>query len=95
MIPEGEFQDNGGPLRPRRPWWFALILVLLVLPAFSTPWLLADAPADSLLQILIKWFPAFLLLAAVCAWFAYPQRRDVAWILVAVMALSAASLFMI
>ena len=95
MIPEGEFKDEGGPLRPRRPWWFTVILVMLVLPAFGTPWLLADAPAGSLLYGLIKWFPAFLLLAAICAWYSDPQRRDVAWILVAVMALSASWLFII
>lgn len=95
MIPEGEFRDQGGPLKPRRPWWFTLILVLLVLPAFGTPWVLADAPNESLLEILIKWFPAFLLLAAVCAWLSYPQRRDVAWILVLLMAVSAASIFVI
>lgn len=95
MIPEGEFNDEGGPIRPRRPWWFTTILIILVLPAFSTPWLLADAPEGSLLSILIKWFPAFLLLAAFCAWFSYPQRRDVAWILVTLMIISASLLFII
>lgn len=95
MIPEGEFKENGGPLRPKRPWWFAVLLVVLVLPSFSMPWILADAPEGSMLHLLIKWFPAFLLLSAVCAWFAYPARRDVSWILVAVMILSALSLFMI
>lgn len=95
MIPNGEFKDDGGPLRPRRPWWFVLILILLVLPAFGMPWLLADAPQGSVLYILIKWFPAFLLLAAVCAWYAFPQRRDVGWILVAIMFLSDCALFVI
>lgn len=95
MIPEGEFRDSGGPVKPRRPWWFTTLLILLVVPAFGTPWLLADAPTDSLLELLIKWFPAYLILSAVCAWLAYPARREVSWILVAVMALSAGSLFMI
>ena len=95
MIPEGEFRDQGGPLRPRRPWWFTAILIVLVLPSFATPWILADAPHGSLLEGMVKWFPAFLVLAAICAWAAYPQRRDVAWILVAVMILSAVSLFML
>lgn len=95
MIPEGEFKDQGGPLKPQRPWWFTIILILLVLPSFATPWIMADAPQGTLLARLIKWFPAFLILAAFCAWYAYPQRRDVSWILVSVMFLSAASLFMI
>lgn len=93
MIPDGEFQDQGGPLRPKRPWWFTTLLVILVLPAFSMPWVLSDAPDGTLLYKLIKWFPAFLLLAALCAWFSYPQRRDVAWILVALIILASISLF--
>ena len=95
MIPEGEFRDQGGPLLRRRPWWFLLILILLVLPSFATPWLLADAPKDSLLEILTECFPVYLLLSAVCAWYAYPARREVAWILVALMILTASALFMI
>ena len=88
MIPEGEFRDQGGPLKPRRPWWFTALLIVLVLPSFGMPWVLSDAPQGSLLAALIKWFPAYLLLSAVCAWMAYPQRRDVAWIIVALMILS-------
>lgn len=95
MIPDGEFQDQGGPLKPKHPWWFTLMLIILVMPAFSTPWLLADAPEGSMLETLIKWFPAYLLLSAICAWISYPQRRDVAWILVVLMILSAGSLFVI
>ena len=95
MIPEGEFKYEGGPLKPRRPWWLTLIIILLILPAFSTPWLLADAPGESILEMLVKWFPAFLLLAGACAWFAWPQRHDVAWILLVIMLLSDATLFML
>ena len=95
MIPEGEFKDKGGPLRPRRPWWFTVILVILVLPSFGLPWLLADAPDGSMLQLMIKWFPAFLVLSAVCAWYSYPQRRDVAWILVGIMVMTTGALYMI
>lgn len=95
MIPDGEFKDNGGPVRPRRPWWFTLLLIILVLPSFSMPWMIVSAPRQSMLELLAKWFPAYLLLSAICAWYAYPQRRDVAWILVVIMLLSAGSLLMI
>lgn len=94
MIPNGEFNPEG-PLRPRRPWWFTVILVLLVFPAFGMPWLLASAPAGSMLQTLIKLYPAYLLLSAVCAWLCYPQRRELAWILVALMAMTSGALLMI
>lgn len=95
MIPEGEFKDQGGPLKPVRPWWFTLILVLLVLPSFLTPWILADAPNLSMLDTLIKWYPVYLVASAICAWIAYPQRKAVSWIIVALMILSSVSLWVI
>lgn len=95
MIPDGEFKDEGGPLKPRRPWWFTAILIILVFPAFFLPWVMAEAPQGSTLQLMVKWFPAFLLLAAFCAWFSYPQRKDVAWILVMIMVLATGTLYII
>lgn len=95
MIPEGEFKDEGGPLKRRRPLWLTILLIILVLPSFAMPWLLADAPEGSMLHLLIKWFPAFLVLAALCAWFSWPQRRDVSTILIALMLLSSFSLVII
>ena len=94
MIPEGEFGPEG-PLKPRRPWWFTVILVIMVFPAFGMPWMMASAPEGSMLQTLIKLYPAYLALSAVCAWLCYPQRRELAWILVALMALSSSALLII
>lgn len=95
MIPDGEFRDQGGPLKPRRPWWFTTLLILLVLPAVGMPWVLADGPHGSMLDTLIRLYPLYLVASAVCAWIAYPQRRDVAWILTSLMILSALALFML
>ncbi len=94
MIPEGEFGPEG-PLKPRRPWWFTVILIVMVFPAFGMPWMLASAPVGSMLLTLIKLYPAYLALSAVCAWLCYPQRRELAWILVALMALSSSALLII
>lgn len=94
MIPEGEFEPEG-PLKPRRPWWFTMILILLVFPSFGMPWMLASAPAGSLLHTLVKLFPFYLLGSAVCAWLCYPQRRELSWILVALMVLSSSGLMII
>ena len=94
MIPEGEFGPEG-PLKPRRPWWFTVILIVMVLPAFALPWMLVSAPAGSLLMTLVKLYPLYLLGSAVCAWLSYPQRRELSWILVALMALSSSALFVV
>lgn len=92
MIPEGEFQPDG-PLKPQRPWWFTTLLVVLVLPAFGLPWMLVSAPAGSILMTLIKLFPVYLVGSAFAAWKVYPARRDLAWILVALMILTSSALF--
>lgn len=81
------------PQRRHRPWWFTLLLILLVLPAFGLPWLLVSAPEGSLLMMLIRLFPFYLVASAICAWYAYPQRRDVAWILVAMMIITSSALY--
>lgn len=76
----------------RRPWWFTTLLILLVLPAFGLPWMLVSAPHGSLLMTLIKFFPLYLAGSAIAAWKIYPWRRDVAWILVALMILTSSAL---
>lgn len=100
IIPEGEFKDHGGPISPRRPWWFTVLLILLVIPGFLTPWFLAKAVemeqyTDTLLPDLLKWMPVYLVASAVCAWLCYPARRPLAWILVVLMLLSTAALFLV
>ncbi len=101
IIPEGEFRDHGGPLKPRRPWWFTVILIILVLPGFLAPWFIAraeaatPAAADTMLPDLLRWLPAYLVAAAVCAWLCYPARRTLAWVLAALMLLSTLPLFLI
>ena len=95
MIPSGEFSDQGGPLKPRRPWWFTLIVILAVIVPCVIPWAMTFDIEDGTLRMLIKLFPAYLILSGVCAWLAYPQRQTLSWILIALMLLSSASLFLL
>lgn len=95
MIPEGEFRDQGGPLRPHRPWWFTALLILLVAAGFLAPFLMTAPVTDSMLETLLKLFPVYMLVSAVCAWLCYPQRKPLAWILVVLMLMSSASLCLI
>jgi len=84
---------NDNDTTHRRPWWFTTLLVLLVMPAFGLPWMLVSAPPGSLLMTLMKLFPLYLAGSAIAAWKVYPWRRDVAWVLVALMILTSSALF--
>jgi hypothetical protein len=75
----------------RAPWWFAVILVVLAVLMF----LLAPVATQALSQGsgladgAGEWlYPLYVVLLGLCAWACYPQRRALAWILVALMALS-------
>ena len=87
------------PRRPRAPWWFAVLLILLVLPTIA----LVEAASyviDSAGWLggatYMGWlYPAYVVLSCVCAWICYPDRRAIAWILVALLALADLGLFII
>lgn len=72
----------------RTPLWFGIILVILVLPIFSTPFFLTNTPPDTQARLLGWFFPAYGVISAVCAWICYPDRRALAWILAVLMLLS-------
>lgn len=75
----------------RAPWWFAVALIVVSVPALvfnnaaarvmsSGGWLSAD---------LTQWlFPAYVIISAFSAWFCYPTRRALAWILLALVLLT-------
>lgn len=68
----------------RSPWWFAVLLVLVAAPAL---WLEASAVRvmkDSgwLANDFTTWlYPAYVIIASFSAWFCYPTRRTLAWVL--------------
>lgn len=69
--------------------WFRLLVIVLALPLAGYPALLSGADdADPALSTLVWLYPAYVVCAAVCAWMCYPRRKDVAWILLALMLLT-------
>lgn len=77
--------------RIRSPWWFGILLAIVALPAL---WLEAQATkvmTDTgwLASDLTTWFfPAYVIISAFSAWFCYPSRRTLAWILFALIVLT-------
>ena len=75
------------PLK-RAPWWFITLMVLLALPLFSLLYLVNHTPEGSIDRVLAWLFPLYAVLSAVCACICYPDRRELAWILAALLAAS-------
>lgn len=71
-------------LKPRSPWWFAVLLVIVGAPALFLEAPAAKALASSgwIAADITGWlYPAYVIISAVSAWFCYPARRTLAWVL--------------
>lgn len=75
--------------RPNRPpRWFTLVVILCVLPLVGFPSLLSQCPEDSPLTAFVWFYPLYVLAAGICAWMCYATRRELAWILLALLLLT-------
>lgn len=83
--------------RPQRaPWWFVVLLLIVALPtmAFIPQAVHIVSEAEWLGSSYVGWiYPLYVVLSALLAWICYPERRTVAWILLALMALVDLALF--
>lgn len=89
----------------KRPWWITLIVVALVAASIALPLMLgaqmetnAAAPAFAGLgemSLLLKLYPAYTFAAGLCAWLCWPRRKEITWILLAVLLLSSIGLCLI
>lgn len=76
----------------RAPWWFWVVLGVLVVPSIFLGG--AFAKLDAANADLFAWlYPLYMFGAAACAVACYAERRTLAWILVGVMALSDAGMY--
>lgn len=69
---------------PRSPWWFAILLIIVAVPALFFENVAVRSMADSgwLASDISTWlFPAYVIISAFSAWFCYPTRRALAWVL--------------
>jgi hypothetical protein len=82
-------------MKPRTPLWVTIIIIVAALPLVLTPLMLTATGADSPARTLAWFFPAYLIVSAVCAHICYPQRRETAWILIILMFLSDAAMWLL
>lgn len=88
------------------PLWFKLMVIVLTLPAAGFPILVSAAdtvqsassvfPAigeENPVRLLAWLYPAYMAASAICSWMCWRQRREMSWILLALMLLSTASVY--
>ena len=63
-------------------------MMLFALPVLYTPFLMADAPKEGMAHNLVLFYPAYVIVSAICALICYGKRPEVSWILVALMLLT-------
>lgn len=84
------YQSSGTPL------WVKILIIILLMPVFSTPALVSTLPPDHQEWRSIIWgYPFYLILSGWLAWKSYPARPAVAWILMILMVMSSAAIWML
>lgn len=79
--------------RGRAPWWLILIAVMMALPVFRTPALIAACPTDpEIVRTLVMIYPIYVVVTAWLACICWPARKTMTWILISLMALSSVSI---
>lgn len=77
------------------PRWFSIVVLIVMLPVFQIPMLLDSCPPDHPGRTLVWIYPFYVLVAGWLAWQCYPQRRTMAWVLLALMALSHVAIYIL
>lgn len=73
---------------PSTPRWFTILVVIIALPVLQFPVLLANCPPDSAVRTMLWVYLFYVPVAAYLSYLCYPERRALAWILLALMVLS-------
>lgn len=79
--------------RRRTPLWVTAVIIICMLPVLAFPSLLSMTGADSVARTFVWFYPFYVLGSGVCAWFCWPQRRDLMWILLVLMIISHAAMW--
>lgn len=81
--------DNNSYNRP--PWWMTVVILIMLLPLFSWPMVIASLPVEEdggSWKMLIYLFPIYAILSAYYAYRCYVGRRELSIILLALLLLA-------
>lgn len=83
-------------MKQRPPLWFAIIVIIVLLPVFCFPQLLATvAPGDDNMLTFVWIYPFYMLLSAWLAYSAFSSRPYISIILLVLMALSTVAVWLL
>lgn len=77
------------------PLWGRVLVVACMLPAFDLPWLWAGNPETDTAKTLLWLYPAFVLVAGVCAWLSWRRGRELTFILLFLLLLSHVAMWLL
>lgn len=82
--------------RRRLPlWMMALIIIVAVVPLPALPQLVAACPAGGPEITFLRFYPLYIVVAAVCAWLSYARRPEVTWIIIVLMLMTHAAMWLL
>ena len=81
--------------RRRPPVWMIIVIIVAMLPVLSFPALLAKTFSGSPERTFVWLYPIYVIASGVCAWICWPERKDVCWILIALMLMSHAAIWLL
>ena len=77
----------------KTPQWFLWLVIVMMLPVLSCPWLISNAPQGT--SMFVWFYPIYVITSGWLAYHCYVPRREISYILIALMLLSHVSMWML
>ena len=87
--------DYNSARRQKVPAGVTVVIIICMLPVLAFPTMLSMTMPDSLARTFVWFYPFYVIASGVCARICWRQRRDVTWILLALMVLSHLAMWML
>lgn len=81
--------------RQKVPTWVTVVIIICMLPVLAFPTMLSMTMPDSPVRSFVWFYPFYVIASGVCARICWRQRRDITWILLALMVLSHLAMWML
>lgn len=80
--------DNCCDPRGKVPAWVNAVIIICMLPLMAFPEMLSLSAEGSQASTFLWFYPFYVVASGICARICWPQRRELTWILLALMILS-------
>lgn len=87
--------DNNRDYGRKVPAWVTILVVICMLPVLAFPTMLTMTMPDSSARTFVWFYPFYVIASGICARICWPQRKDVMWVLLALMVLSHLAMWML